>query len=165
MSTVKAAFGRGIPLVDLDEVSAIPCCLVFQLGHKLTPTHVTDSLGQTVVFDHVLDCQRLDTDRLVFTDQTCRELCRKSRRLSAIRACILSYLLYGLWLYSCCPFVSWRAVSALSPASSHLYGRMGLPTVSPVERVTNAFKPRSAPTDCSTGSSCLISSSTRMDTK
>src|SRR5713101_2333130 len=74
MSTVRATFGRGIPLVDLDQVPAIPRCFVGQKGHKLTPTHVTDRLGQRVVFDHVLDCQTLDTDRLVFTNQTCREL-------------------------------------------------------------------------------------------
>src|SRR6266853_3304991 len=74
MSTVKAAFGRGIPLVDLDQVPAIPRCFVGQKGHKLTPPHVTDRFCQRVVFDHVLNRQRLDTDRLVFTNQTCREL-------------------------------------------------------------------------------------------
>src|SRR6266849_2364326 len=74
MSTVRATFGRGIPLVDLDKVPAIPCCFVGQKGHKLTPPHVTDRFSQTVIFDHVLDRQRLDTDRLVFTNQTCREL-------------------------------------------------------------------------------------------
>src|SRR6266700_6890829 len=74
MSTVEATFGRGIPLVDLDQVPAIPRCFVGQKGHKLTPPHVTDRFSQTVIFDHVLDRQRLDADRLVFTDQTCREL-------------------------------------------------------------------------------------------
>src|SRR6266487_1340099 len=74
MSTVRAPFGRGIPLVDLGKVPAIPCCFVGQKGHKLTPPHVTDRFSQTVIFDHVLDRQRLDTDRLVFTDQACREL-------------------------------------------------------------------------------------------
>src|SRR6266571_4119910 len=74
MSTVKTTFGRGIPLVDLDQVPAIPCCLVGQKGHKLTPPHVTDRFSQAVIFDHVLDRQRLDADRLVFTNQTCREL-------------------------------------------------------------------------------------------
>src|SRR2546429_9373929 len=74
MSTVKAAFGRGIPLVNLDQVAAIPCCLVFEVGHKLTPTHITDSFCQTVVLDHVLHLQALDADRLVFTDQAGREL-------------------------------------------------------------------------------------------
>src|SRR6266568_3022986 len=74
MATVKTAFGRGIPLVNLDQVSSIPCCFVFQLGHKLRPTHITDGLGKTVVLDHVLDLQALDADRLVFTNQTGREL-------------------------------------------------------------------------------------------
>src|SRR5207244_2731632 len=45
-----------------------------QKGHKPTPPHVTDRFSQTVIFDHVLDRQRLDADRLVFTNQTCREL-------------------------------------------------------------------------------------------
>src|SRR6266702_5595962 len=74
MSTIKAAFGRGIPLVNLDKVPTIPHCLIFQLGYKLTPPHVTDSFCKAMVFDHVLNCQRLNTDRLVFTDQACREL-------------------------------------------------------------------------------------------
>ena len=74
MSAVKAAFRRGIPLVDLDKIPAIPCCLIFQLGHELRPTHVTDSFCQTVVLDHVLDVQALNADRLVFTNQPCREL-------------------------------------------------------------------------------------------
>ena len=74
MPTVKAAFGGGIPLVDLDQGSPIPSCFVFEVGHKLTPTHVTDRFCQAMIFDHVLDCQALDADRLVFTDQPCREL-------------------------------------------------------------------------------------------
>jgi len=74
MPTVIAAFGRGIPLVDLDKVASIPCCLIGQKGHELTPTHVTDSFSKAMIFDHVLDLQTLDADRLIFTDQPCREL-------------------------------------------------------------------------------------------
>ena len=74
MSTVIAAFGGGIPLIDLDKVSAIPRCFIFELGHELTPSHVTDRFCQFVVLDHVLHCQALDADRLVFTDQACGEL-------------------------------------------------------------------------------------------
>ncbi len=36
-------------------------------------TNIRDSLRKAVIFHHVLDCERLDTDRLVFTDQPCRE--------------------------------------------------------------------------------------------
>ena len=78
MSTVKATLGRGIPLVDLDKVPAIPRCLVFQLGHKLTPSHITESFCQTVVLHHVLDRQRLNADRLVFTYQASRELVQEA---------------------------------------------------------------------------------------
>ncbi len=69
MSTVKAAFGGRISLVDFDRVSPTPLCFVFQLGHKLTLTHVTHRFGKTVILDHVLDVQTFDADGLVFTDQ------------------------------------------------------------------------------------------------
>ncbi len=74
MSTVKAAFGRGVELVNLDKRASIPGRFVFQLPDELTPSHITDGFCQAVVFDHILDLQTLDTDRLVLTDQLCREL-------------------------------------------------------------------------------------------
>ncbi len=74
MSTVKAAFGRGVELVNLDKGTPIPDRFVLQLPDELTPTHVTDGFCQAMVFEHVLDVQTLDTDRLVLTDQLCREL-------------------------------------------------------------------------------------------
>src|SRR5712692_3157687 len=95
MSTVKTAFGGGVPLVNLDEVSPIPCCLVGQKGHKLTPPHITDRLSQTVVLDHVLDCQRLDADRLVFTNQACRELMQEITASISDTGVYSSYLFTG----------------------------------------------------------------------
>src|SRR5260370_39433705 len=77
MSTVKAAFGGWVPLVDFDKVASIPLGFVFQLGHELTPTDITDRFTQLMVLDHVLHRKVLDTDRLVFTNQTCRELMRE----------------------------------------------------------------------------------------
>ncbi len=74
MSTVKAAFGRGIELVNLDKRSPIPGRFVLKLSDKFRPPHVTDGFCQTVVLDHILNLQTLDTDRLVLTDQLCREL-------------------------------------------------------------------------------------------
>ena len=74
MPTVKATFGGGIPLVDLDQVSPIPCCFVFELGHELTPTHVTDRFCKAVVLDHVLDSQALHANHLVFVYYACAEL-------------------------------------------------------------------------------------------
>ena len=165
MSTVKAAFGGGIPLVDLDQVPPIPCCFVFQLGHKLTPTHITDRFCQTVIFDHVLDLQTLHADRLVFTDQACRELMQEvtaSLSNTGMDSATFVRALARFLLPFC--FLACR-LCAFASCFSSLWKNLGLPTTSPVERMTNAFKPRSAPTDCSTGSSCLISSSTRMETK
>ncbi len=49
MTTIKAAFGGGVELVNLDEGSSIPLCFVFQLPDELTPTHVGD--GATRGFD------------------------------------------------------------------------------------------------------------------
>src|SRR2546426_744504 len=74
MATVKAPFGRGVPLVNLDQCAPIPPSFVLQLAHQFTPTHVANGFGQAMVFDHVLDLQTLDANRLVLTDQLCREL-------------------------------------------------------------------------------------------
>src|SRR6266849_5560164 len=77
MSTVKAAFGGWVPLVDFDKRTTIPPSFVFQLGHELTPTDITDRFCKGVVLDHVLHRKVFDTDRLVLTNQTCRELVRE----------------------------------------------------------------------------------------
>src|SRR5260370_17019981 len=74
MTTVKAAFGGWVPLVNLDEVASIPCSFVLKLSDKLRPTHVTDGFCQRVVSDHILDLQTLDTDDLVFAYDVSREL-------------------------------------------------------------------------------------------
>jgi hypothetical protein len=74
MSTVKAAFGGWIPFVNLDQGTPIPRCFVLKLSDQFRPPHVTDSLGQAVVFDHILDVQTLDTYDLVFAYDASREL-------------------------------------------------------------------------------------------
>src|SRR6266852_1698107 len=74
MSTVKAALGGGIPLVDLDEVPSVPCCLVFQLPDKLTLSHIRDGFRKAMVLDHVFDCQTLHAYCLVLTNNASREL-------------------------------------------------------------------------------------------
>src|SRR6266516_6156725 len=74
MSTVKAAFGGRIPLVNLDQSSTVPRRFVFQLPDELTPTNVRDRFGQAVVFDHMLDLQTLDAYDLVFAYDASREL-------------------------------------------------------------------------------------------
>lgn len=79
MSTVKAAFGGWVPPINPDQGSTIPCCFIFKLGHKLRPSNIADSLCKAVIFDHVLDSETLNADRLVFTDQACRELMEEVR--------------------------------------------------------------------------------------
>ncbi len=74
MTTVKTAFGGGVPLVKIDKGTSIPGRFVLQLPDELTPTYVRDGFSQAVVLDQILDLQTLDTDRLVFTNQVCREL-------------------------------------------------------------------------------------------
>src|SRR5436309_9448923 len=73
MSTVKAAFGRGVPLVNLDNGTSIPRSFVLKLPDKFRPTDVTDGFRQTVVFNHILDLQTLDADDLVFAYGLSRE--------------------------------------------------------------------------------------------
>jgi len=74
MTTVKAAFGRWVPLVNLDQRTPIPRCFVLKLPDKLSPTHITDSFRQTAILDHVLDGKTLDAYDLVFAYGVSREL-------------------------------------------------------------------------------------------
>src|SRR3984893_17275179 len=77
MSTVKAAFRGWVPAVNLDHGSTIPCGLVFQLGHKLTPSDITDGVGKLVILHHVLDIKPFVACHRVFTNQASRELVRE----------------------------------------------------------------------------------------
>src|SRR6266852_4861521 len=54
VTTVETTLRGRIPLVNLDERSPIPLSFVFELTHKLTPSHIRDSLRKCVVLDHVL---------------------------------------------------------------------------------------------------------------
>src|SRR2546423_14845613 len=74
MTTIETALRGRIPLVNLDERSAIPLCFVCELSHKLTPSHIRDGLRQLVVLYHILDVQTLDAYDLVLAYDLCREL-------------------------------------------------------------------------------------------
>jgi hypothetical protein len=74
MTTVKAAFGRGVPLVNFDESTPVPHRFVFQLPHELAPSHIGDGFGEAVVVDHVLDGQAFDAYDLVLAYDLGREL-------------------------------------------------------------------------------------------
>src|SRR6202022_559126 len=73
MTTIKAAFGGGVPLVNFHNGTPVPLCFVLKLSDKFSPTYITDSFRQTVVFDHIFDVQTLDTYDLVFAYDLGRE--------------------------------------------------------------------------------------------
>ncbi|GHO77792.1 hypothetical protein KSD_55630 [Ktedonobacter sp. SOSP1-85] len=73
MTTIETALTGRIPFVNLDHVSTIPVGLVFELGHKLAPSHIADRFAEGWVLDHVLDCQRLDTHHLVLAYESGRK--------------------------------------------------------------------------------------------
>src|SRR5260370_23353826 len=77
IATLETAFRGGIPRVNLDKVPAIPLRFVCELAYKLTPPNLRDSFGKGMGFHHILDSQRLHTDRLVFTDQASGEFVLK----------------------------------------------------------------------------------------
>src|SRR5260370_20997195 len=64
---------RGIEPIDLDQGPSIPLGFIFQLADELAPAHIADRFGERVVLDHILDCQALHADHLVFVDDACRE--------------------------------------------------------------------------------------------
>ena len=67
-------FRRRRESINFDERAPVPLGFVFQLMDELTPSYVTDSLRQRMVFHHVLDCQTLHADHLVFMGDACAEL-------------------------------------------------------------------------------------------
>src|SRR5712691_11704883 len=74
MTTVETTLRGRIPLVNLDERSPVPLSFVFELTHKLTPSHIRDSLRKCVVLYHILDLKTLDAYDLVLTYDLGREL-------------------------------------------------------------------------------------------
>src|SRR5258706_977585 len=74
MTTIETAFGTGIPLVNFDKGSPVPLSFVFELSHKLAPSHIRDGLSKVVVLDHVLNLQTLNAYHLVFAYDASREL-------------------------------------------------------------------------------------------
>src|SRR2546423_15069636 len=71
MTTIETALRGRIPLVNLDERSPIPLSFVFELSHKLAPSHIRDGLRKFVVLYHILDVQTLDAYDLVLTSRAC----------------------------------------------------------------------------------------------
>lgn len=60
-----AGLGGRIPAVDLNDLSSIPSCLVFDLPHQFVEAHVRYRLRQPPVRHHPLDVQVFQHDHLV----------------------------------------------------------------------------------------------------
>jgi hypothetical protein len=74
MPACMTGLRRWVPLIDLDQGSSVPLALVFQLTDKLTPSDILNSFSKLVILDHVLDCQALDANHLVFVNNARTEL-------------------------------------------------------------------------------------------
>jgi hypothetical protein len=74
MLAVMTGFRRGKEPVNLDQSASVPRGFIFELTDELTPSHIGYGHCQTVIFDHILDCQTLDTYHLVFVNNASREL-------------------------------------------------------------------------------------------
>src|SRR5690348_13187833 len=74
MLTGTTRLTRRVPAINLNESAPVPTGLVLQLAHKLAPSHVVDGFSERMVLDHILDCQTLDTDHLVFVNNATGEL-------------------------------------------------------------------------------------------
>src|SRR5215472_13764915 len=74
MTTGATRLAGRVPAINLDQAAPVPLGLVFQVPHELAPTHISDRLGKGGMLHHVLDCQALDHDRLVLTNEFRRKL-------------------------------------------------------------------------------------------
>ena len=62
----------GEPSVNSDEIPSVPTTLVVQLSNQLTPPAIGNSQGELVIFDHILNSQRLNSNCLIFAYQLSR---------------------------------------------------------------------------------------------
>ncbi len=60
------------PSVNLDQFSPIPPTLVVQLSNQLAPPAIRNSQGKLLIFDHILNSQRLNRNCLIFAYQLSR---------------------------------------------------------------------------------------------
>jgi hypothetical protein len=70
----RAGLARWQPTVDDDQIAPIPGALVLQHPAQLAPGRVADRPGKRVVGGHASHVQVLDHDRLVFADESSRQL-------------------------------------------------------------------------------------------
>lgn len=74
MLALMTGLRRGIEAVNLDQGSPVPLGFIVQLADELAPSDIADGFCEAVVLDHVLDCQTLHADHLVFANYAGREL-------------------------------------------------------------------------------------------
>ena len=81
-----AGFGRRKKPIHRYDVSSVPASFVFKLAEELGPGCIGDTFRQLPVFQHAAHVERLNADRLVFTNQPSRELVLKiSSRICDLR--------------------------------------------------------------------------------
>ena len=73
MPTRVASFGTRKPSVNFDKSSSVPTTLVIQLSNQFTPPTIGNSKSEFVVFNHILNSQRLNGNHLIFAYQTSRQ--------------------------------------------------------------------------------------------
>lgn len=83
MPAVSTALRARKPTVDLDQVAPIPCGFIGQLPDQFPPTRIANRASQLMVSHHILHCQVLNRDGLVFSHQSSRQLMQKI--LSSVR--------------------------------------------------------------------------------
>src|ERR1700730_9676068 len=71
MTAVETAFRGGIELVNPDKSSAIPTSFVVQLAYELSPSHIADGFGKTVILAPILDLQTRGAYELVLPYELC----------------------------------------------------------------------------------------------
>ena len=145
MPTGRAAFGTGIPPVNLDERAPVPSRFVLQLPHQLAPPRIPDGIGEPVIADHLLTAS--DSTHTVWFSRMRRvvSLCRPSSRWSAILAWIRATLRRAFSRFLRPFLLAGEVLCAVFDRRWLRAKCLGLAIFSPVESVTSAETPMSNP--------------------
>ena len=73
MLAIMTRFTGRVPTINFDESSSVPLAFIGELTDEFSPSHITHCFRQAVIFNHVLDCQTLYANHLVFVDDARRE--------------------------------------------------------------------------------------------
>ena len=69
VTTISTALTAGEPTVNLNKGTSVPLALVVKLSNQLSPSCITNTECKLGIFHHILNCQILNNDGLVFTHQ------------------------------------------------------------------------------------------------